>query len=83
MTKADSSRSASRTFTEEEIKRKVSDGVTKLIIIDNTVYDLTNYVNRCDQIIEAFAVFSHLYYLTFMHISYFTAIRVVVLLFSE
>ena len=38
--------SSSRTITEEEISKKISDGVTKLLIIDNVVYDVTNYLNR-------------------------------------
>jgi cytochrome b involved in lipid metabolism len=41
-----SSMSSSRTITEEEVSRKISDGVTKLLIIDNVVYDVTNYLNR-------------------------------------
>ncbi len=38
--------SSSRTITEEEISQKISSGVTKLLIIDNDVYDVTNYLNR-------------------------------------
>jgi hypothetical protein len=39
--------SSLRTMTLEEVQRASSDKVTKLIIIDNVVYDVTNYLNRC------------------------------------
>ena len=35
-----------RILTQDEINRSISDGVTKMIVVDGTVYDVTNYANR-------------------------------------
>lgn len=37
---------SSRIISEQEISRAISDGVTKLIIVENVVYDVTNYIHR-------------------------------------
>ena len=42
----DTSIASYRSISEQEIARAISDGVTKLIVIENLVYDVTNYTNR-------------------------------------
>ena len=34
-------------LSSEDISRAVSDQRTKLLIIDDIVYDVTDYINRC------------------------------------
>lgn len=33
-------------MSDNDIAQKISDKVTKLLVIENVVYDVTNYINR-------------------------------------
>ena len=50
-------KSDERIFTDADISLAISDGVTKLVVIDALVYDVTNYLNRLGPAKDPLSIF--------------------------